>query len=112
MTAPAAVAEASAAVDGFRARLGRCYELSGRHVMNACDGSRLVHGTIQGAGHPRIGHAWVEKPDGTVYDPVLDAEFPAEIHALVFSARVDAVYDLEGVAVQSLRSGHWGPWAG
>lgn len=105
-----ATATATAAVDGFRARLGRCYELAGRHVMNARDGSSLVHGSIQGAGNPRIGHAWVQLPDGAVYDPVLDQEFPADVHAVVFSARTEQVYDLEGVAVETIRSGHWGPW--
>lgn len=108
-TAPA-TAPATAAVDGFRERLGRCYELSGRHVLNAYDGSVLVHGSIQGAGNPRIGHAWVQLRDGAVFDPVAGQEFPEEIYALVFSARAEQVYDLEGVAVETARSGHWGPW--
>jgi hypothetical protein len=52
-----------------RQRLGRCYELSGTialhnpHVM-------LVHGSIQGFNFPRIAHAWVELPDGSVWEPV------------------------------------------
>ena len=46
-----------------------------------------------------------------MFDPVIGQEFPEEIYALVFSVRAEQVYDLEGVAVETARSGHWGPWS-
>ena len=53
----------------MKARLGRCYELSGMLVLhNPGPGITLVHGSIQGMGKPRIEHAWVELADGSVWD--------------------------------------------
>ena len=51
--------------------LGRCYELSAQKMLGLPDGSLLVHGTIQGEGHPPIGHGWVEAPNGLIWEPLL-----------------------------------------
>lgn len=103
--------------EAFRDRLGRCYELAGRFVVTdfanpAARGSKLVHGSIQGFGNPRIGHAWVIMPDGTRYDPVADEEFDPEVHESYFNAIEDNVYDADEVRVWTVKTGHWGPWEG
>lgn len=91
-------------------RLGRCYELAGRHVAFSSDDEVLVHGTIQGGGNPRIGHAWVELPSGKIYDPVLDQEFDPEVHKSFFSAQEEERFTQDEVQRMISDHGHWGPW--
>ena len=59
----------------IRKRQGRCYELAARVMLNE-DGSEtftLVHGVVSsGFAWRRVGHAWIELPDGKVYEPVLN----------------------------------------
>jgi hypothetical protein len=59
----------------IRKRQGRCYELVGR-VMLYEEGSEaftLVHGVVNsGFAWRRVEHAWIELPDGRVYEPVLN----------------------------------------
>lgn len=92
----------------FEDRLGRCYELAGRMVMN--DGGTLVHGSIQGAGNPRIGHAWVENDDGTITDPVMGETMPADAYTRFASAIPEHRYSQEEVLLNAGRTQHWGPW--
>ena len=93
----------------FRERLGQCYVLSGRYVIDH-EGSTLVHGSIQGMGNPRINHAWVMMSSGKVYDPVLDQEFEPEAWKALFNAVETDRYDREGTMVTVLRERNWGPW--
>ena len=98
----------------FRSRLGRCYELAGKYVMDAHmrgEECALVHGSIQGLGFPRIKHAWVELPDGQVHDPVADTTMALDEHRAFYSAEVDCRYTYEDMARNACRSQHWGPWA-
>lgn len=92
-------------------RLGRCYELSAKYVLDN-DGFNLVHGFITDkigvTGHT-IDHAWVEK-EGNVYDPVLDMELPTEIHEAMFNAEVTIKYPRKSVLDMILMKEHWGPW--
>lgn len=93
----------------FRVRLGRCYELAGRRAGFTA-GAILVHGSIQGFGHPRIGHAWVVLPSGVVWEPILDQEIDADVFREFFSPEVEVTYEREEVLVLMLREMHWGPW--
>lgn len=93
----------------FRARLGLCYQLSGRYVMDDPE-TVLVHGSIQGFGNPRIGHAWVELPGGRVYDAVLDQEFSQVEHVAIFHPVVDRRYSHDETLVTMARTHNWGPW--
>ncbi len=95
----------------FQDRLGRCYELAGKYVMRHHD-CTLVHGSIQGFGHPRIGHAWVIFPSGAWYDVISDTSLPEDVFKGYFNAQVDATYTFTEMASASVRSGHWGPWDG
>ena len=90
-------------------RLGRCYELAGRYVMDNA-GTQLVHGSIQGMGNPRIDHAWAVTSDGQIYDAVLDEEFDPVAHLHFFSAEEHIVYErFEAMALMAKHK-HWGPW--
>lgn len=57
-------------------RRTRCYELAACAVLPpyglAPKGSRVIHGTIKGPGnhYERIGHAWLELPDGLLWEPI------------------------------------------
>jgi hypothetical protein len=92
----------------FKKRLGRCYELAGRFASNN-EGAILVHGSIEGFGKPRIGHAWVEV-DGQVWEPASGKMWDPKVFDMFFSPEEEFRYDHEGVLVMSLRSSHWGPW--
>ena len=65
-------------------RLGQCYPLSYRYATRR-PGRTLVHGSIQGMGQPRIGHAWVRNPDGTVHEPATDEDWSADLFQAFFT---------------------------
>lgn len=93
-----------------RARLGRCYELAGRAAAFAELDVTLVHGTIEGFGNPRIGHAWLVLPGGDVWEPVSDEVWDAVVFDAVFDPGVVSEYGSGEVRVLMVRFGHWGPW--
>lgn len=91
--------------------LGRCYELSGKQVINSGDpGAHLVHGTIQGFGEPPIGHAWVELSDGSVWEPAGATVYPGEVFAALFNPVEHARHSAHEASVKMLVTGHFGPW--
>jgi hypothetical protein len=94
----------------YSQRLGRCYELAGNAVLDEKDW-KLVHGSIQGFGNPRLGHAWALTDDGRVYEAVFDEFWPAKAFANFFSPIEDAVYDFDAMATNMLTTSHWGPWS-
>lgn len=92
----------------LKERLGRCYELAGRFITNNV--GILVHGSIQGFDNPRIGHAWVELPDGNIWEPASAKIWPVEIFSAMFNPEVEQRYDEDETRIAMLRSRHWGPW--
>lgn len=95
--------------DSMDDRLGRCYELSGRYVMNNVD-TNLVHGTIQGAGKPRISHAWVILSNGDRFDPVTEISLPKDAFDRFYNSTEDVVYGQDEVFRMLAKNRHWGPW--
>ena len=93
----------------FKDRLGRCYELAGKYV-GMHPGSTLVHGSIQGFGNPRIGHAWVKLSNGSVWEPITNSVFPKEVFDSFFNAQELVSYSRSDVADKTEGFGHWGPW--
>lgn len=93
----------------FDDRLGYCYELAGRYVLSN-PGSRLVHGSIQGFGHPRIGHAWAIDADNEVFEPTSGKWYPPDEFEEGFNPEVARVYDDTEARVEMLKAQHWGPW--
>lgn len=94
----------------FEDRLGRCYELAGQYVMSN-PGSVLIHGSIQGYGNPRIGHAWVIDADGEVFDGTMGTHFEDEMEYEEYANAEGVVsYTHDRMRVEMVRTGHWGPW--
>jgi hypothetical protein len=123
--------------DSFEDRLGNCFELAVKYAISIesdtdkCD-ARVVHGSIQGGGNPRIAHAWVEYTDKDLarqmiekmgvpkdmanknarvaHDPVADLTLPIEAHEAMFSAITEYVYTVDEARRNAFGKGHWGPW--
>lgn len=95
--------------EAFKTRLGWCYRENALYVQMHVD-MQLVHGSIQGAGHPRISHAWCINPDGSVHDAVLGQDMPQIVHERMFSAKVDVIFTRDEVFEHIRRQKHWGPW--
>ena len=96
--------------DSFEGRLGRCYELSGRYVAYEEPSATLVHGTIQGMGHPALGHAWAEMPNGDVWEPATNRLWPGPAFKGMFNPTVSRRYSHDEVMRHILDTEHWGPW--
>lgn len=90
-------------------RLGRCYEIAGRFASHH-DGVTLVHGSIQGFNNPRIDHAWVELPDGSVWEPASGHEWDRTVFDGIFRPQEKMRFNHMDTLVNSLKAGHWGPW--
>lgn len=94
---------------GFSQRLGRCYELAGRYVMENPTAT-LVHGSIQGMGNPRLDHAWAETRGGNIYEPITDREWEPKVFDAVFNPKERATYGGHDSLVKMVDTGHFGPW--
>jgi len=94
------------------ARVGRCYELSGRYVSEH-PAAILVHGHIKNPFNRgvllEVDHAWVEEGDD-VYDPVMDKRWPKIVYDRLFDVQVYKKYTAPEVWKMSLQHGHWGTW--
>lgn len=98
--------------------LGRCYELAAKRVgmgpngadFSGYEGATLVHGTIQGAGQPPLGHAWVVEPDGSVWEPATDTVYPAPVFEALYSPTEFVRYEPAEARRWMVKSGHYGPW--
>ena len=106
-------------------RLGRCYELTA--LWTAAHVSLLpprllerlqitvLHGSIEGFGNPRIGHAWIELNLGgpigwQAHDPVVPCTGPFEVWRTFARARVARSYDIAEFAQHLTEAEHTGPW--
>ena len=110
-------------------RKGDCYRLAASHLLydEAPEGSLLVHG--QASFMPShlpclpFDHAWVEYPDGRVYEPISQMVLtPAEWEAIgrvaYWAAEADKQgwpwaerrYDKETTRQHVLDETTWGPW--
>lgn len=92
-------------------RLGRCYELSGRYVSQGTESDMvLVHGSIEGLGNPRIGHAWVVIPGIGIWEPATNNIWDPEVFQAFFAPVEHHAYTQEEVWTFTLQTEHWGPW--
>jgi len=98
-------------------RLGRCYELAGKHVSDGMfipdrEKSILVHGRLInpfGVGYPELDHAWVETGD-KVYDPVMDQTWDKEAFYALFKPTIHNQYNRKQLHKKIMKHKHWGPW--
>lgn len=95
----------------FNDRTGNCLELAAQYVV-ANDGT-LVHGSIynQAFSVQRIGHAWVVREDGWIFEPTQGARWNPEAFRWWFTPIVDATYSVEEACINMLKSGHYGTWS-
>lgn len=87
---------------------GTCYRDAWRYVMHNIEGV-LVHGTIVGL-RGRMSHAWVELPDGTVWDPSSQVKMPMEKYYSLVDPIVEYRYTADEAA-HMLSVGKHGPWS-
>ncbi len=90
-------------------RVGRCYELGWRYLLDRKQGT-LVHGVVF-AGEPAqwINHAWVELND-EVYEPQHGEVFSKESFYRAFQAKPAQRYTWEEAAILAVRTHNYGPW--
>ena len=102
----------------FRKREGRCYELSGQHLLfdqKEFKGWYLVHGVYRWPPGPPedesidIDHAWLED-DLHVFDPVKAEYFTKQSFYKDFDVRNVRRYTLKDAAKMIRQHSHWGPW--
>lgn len=94
-------------------RAGRCYELAGYALLlgTAPAEAVLVHGSIEGFGNPRIGHAWLVLPDmTTVWEPMQGRFWDARVWAAIAHPAVEASFTKLELAERTSETEHWGPW--
>jgi len=93
--------------------VGTCFPDAWRYVMhNAEKQPVLVHGTaisIASGTKKRIQHAWVELPDGTVWEPYSGSIFPIEEYYGLVEAIPEDRYTVDEAA-SMLSAGKHGPW--
>jgi len=88
---------------------GTCYPDAWRYVMRHTEAQPvLVHGTVVGLSG-RLGHAWVELPDGTLWDPASQVIFAIERYYELVDPIVEDRYTVDEAATM-LNVGWHGPW--
>ena len=88
---------------------GTCYPDAWRHVMqHTSESPVLVHGTTVTVSG-RLGHAWVEYPDSTVWEPTSQAIFAKDKFYSLVDPIVDDWYTADEAA-SMLNVGYHGPW--
>lgn len=93
----------------YKQRLGRCYELAGEIALHNST-VELVHGSIQGFGAPRIGHAWVVLGDESVWEPATNRVWGPAAFQAFYNAKVEKRYDQRAFLELMVTHEHWGPW--
>ena len=98
--------------NGFKQRVGNCYELSAKAVAkDPTDSLLLAHGSVEGMGFPRNPHAWCVHIDtGMIFDPVLDSWIDPVVHRLFFKAITYATYTPLETRIELLAQDNYGPW--
>ena len=90
---------------------GTCYQDAFRYLKEHEDAT-LVHGTAQHItreGIGRTGHAWVELPDGTIWEPENKLIITKEQFE-ISKPEVIKRYNFTAAAIEILKHSHYGPW--
>jgi hypothetical protein len=112
---PGCIGVATAPQINARRRLGRCYELAGRGIIECAaeSGWTLVHGRARvSRSSPLIGgHAWCENLDcGIAYDAVANRFYRLENYYRLWKAKPVLRFTPKQAAIKLSKEGHWGPW--
>lgn len=90
--------------------LGNCYEEAAAcllYLNDPDDGYYLVHGIVHWADGLQTDHAWLEQPDGSIWDPYRD------LHGgktTPIKRRACRHYTKREMVEQISKHKHWGPW--
>jgi hypothetical protein len=99
---------------GYEQRRGRCYELAAYTQVwgTAPTGTLLLHGSMHGpdADHERIGHAVLELPDGSTWEPILGDVYPPGVWAAYARWQTERQYSRRQTQRQLVLTGHYGRW--
>lgn len=101
----------------YSERKSRCYELACQALVwgDAPAGSTLIHGSMDGHlpdGLGRIGHAWLEFPDGMIWEPIMGDLFRTWADWQMWSdAITEHTYTLRQVQLLLTQHETYGPWA-
>lgn len=90
-------------------RLGRCYELTGKIALHN-PLVEIVHGSIQGMGALRIGHAWAVLPCGSIWEPVTNKVWSKQGFYDFFSAIDIKHYSNSAFLKLVVEHENWGAW--
>lgn len=91
---------------------GTCYQDAFRYLKEHYEDAILVHGTAQRItreGIGRTGHAWVELPDGTIWEPENKMIITREQFE-ISKPEVIKRYTFTAAALAVLKHSHYGPW--
>lgn len=95
-------------------RLTRCYELSAYALTigTAPPDATLVHGTWQHVVYAakRIGHAWLELPDGHIWEPISGQIWKREMWNLILNPVEECRYTKDEARNAVMFHRHWGRW--
>lgn len=101
--------EVRGAERGGRAFTGRCYE-GALTYLQAHPEATLVHGTVNGTGGLRFGHAWVELPSGRVLDGSTHGFYEGPSYHAELKTAAERRYTYKEALKTALREKNWGPW--
>ena len=90
-------------------RVGNCWVYAQRKLMEIAEehpDARYVAGTVEGREVARARHAWLTLGD-TIYDPVYDRWFDAELYGSMVAPEPMHVFDSTQLAIFGLRSGEY-----
>lgn len=99
--------------EAVQARLALCYMMAGHALVlgTAPQGSKLVHGTIHHVLAGRsIEHAWLELPDGSVWEPTQGKTWSPLEWGAIFRPRDTTSYTRVEASAKMLETGNYGPW--
>jgi hypothetical protein len=95
-------------------RLTRCYELAAYALTigTAPDDAILVHGTWQHVVHTdkRIGHAWLELPDGQIWEPIRGVIWYRAAWNMILQPIEERRYTKSEAHNAVMFYRHWGRW--
>jgi hypothetical protein len=90
---------------------GDCFANAVKWARALGPDAKIIHGVVTLESGLRGAHCWAEK-GGTVMDPTAGFFGKKSLYYKTVKAKPEASYTVEQALVNSLRSGHWGPWGG
>lgn len=88
----------------------QCYPKTWEYAVEHRDvkGIRIAHGTYQGGFN--IDHAWVELPDGVLFDGTLQCVYGRERYCSITHAIKEVEYSVDALCKLLRYEGHFGPY--